>query len=373
MKKVAIFTLSLRGGGAERIVTYLLKEGFRDFEFHLILLRKEIDYNLPRIDNLKIFELDNREHSKFIGVLKIPALAKKLKKYLLDNNIETLLTLLTRANLIACFAKRNGWKGKLIISERADTIAYYKTVRFGSFMIWLVKNYYRNADVVTAISKGIASSLKTLGIHNCKVIYNPIDTSVAEPNNYKTHIPFTFINVARMDPQKNQELLLRGFAELRDQNCKLIILGKGNLNNRLKRITLKLKIKNRVIFAGFQSDVRSWLEKSDCLVLSSDYEGLGNVILEALNFGVPVISTDCPYGPREILAPKTDTDSLIKDYIEMGHYGILTPIKNINSMAEAMEEMMSNSALRNKYSKLGLERVLDFDIKKIAKQYFDLF
>ena len=373
MKKIAIFTLSLRGGGAERIVTYLLREGFRDFEFHLILLRKEIDYSLPQIDNLRIFELDGREDSKFIGVLKIPFLAKKLKKYLLDNNIQTLLTLLTRANLIACFAKRYGWKGKLIISERADTIAYYETVRFGSFMVWLVKKYYQEADVVTAISKGIASSLKTLGIQNCKVIYNPIDTSVKQPNNYKTHIPFTFINVARMDPQKNQELLLRGFAELRDQNCKLIILGKGKLQNRLKKLASKLKIKNRVEFAGFQTDVKSWLKKSDCLVLSSDYEGLGNVIIEALNSGIPVISTDCRFGPREILAPETDIHASITDHIETGRYGILTPIKNVNWMAEAMKEMIANSALRDKYSKQGLERVLDFDIKEIAKQYFDLF
>lgn len=373
MKKIAIFLLDLQGGGAERIVSYIIDKGYRKFEFHLILLKRKIDYSLPQADNVKIMELGGGGYSKFLGVLKIPLLARRLKKYLTDNKIEVVFSLLDRPNLIACRAKKSGWNGRLIISERADTIAYYKTVRFGHFMIELVKKYYRNADVVTVISKGIAQSLRMLGIENCKVIYNPINIHEKHRSERPANSPFTFINIARLDYQKNQELLLKAFARIGDHDCRLIILGKGKLLGRLQRLVARLKIKDKVSFAGFQSDVRLWLKGSDCLVLSSDYEGFGNVITEALSTGVAVISTDCPHGPREILAPETDINTSIKDHIEMAQYGILTPVNSVTHMADAMRRIMTDTELKNKYCRLGPERAIDFDINKIVEQYFDLF
>jgi N-acetylgalactosamine-N,N'-diacetylbacillosaminyl-diphospho-undecaprenol 4-alpha-N-acetylgalactosaminyltransferase len=133
-----------------------------------------------------------------------------------------------------------------------------------------------------------------------------------------------------------------------------------------------LNIRDRVFFAGFQSDVGLWLKKSDCLVLSSDYEGFGNAIVEALDSGVAVISTDCRYGPREILAPETDINISLKNRHEVAHYGILTPVKDIACMTGAMNQMVSDADLRNRYKDLGPKRAADFDIKKIARQYFDL-
>lgn len=373
MKKVAIFIISLRGGGAERIVSYLLNEGYKEYEFHLILLQKEIEYLLPETNNIKIVELGGESGSKFMEVLKIPFLARKLKKYLVENRIETLLTLLNRPNLIGCIAKKNGWQGKLIISERADTIAYYRSVAFGSFMIHMVKSFYCFADEVTVISKGIANSLQTLGIKDCIVIYNPIYISTHPGKERSASKSFTFISIGRLEPQKNHALLLKAFAELKNHDCELVIVGKGILLDQLKELASNLKIEDRVNFAGYQSNVNSWLDDSDCFVFSSDFEGFGNVIIEALNSGVPVISTDCPFGPREILAPETDTNTLIKDQIEIASYGILTPTESVEHMAEAMRQMMTNTVIRNKYRKIGPKRAADFDIKKIAKQYFELF
>ncbi len=151
MKKVAIFINSLRGGGAERIVSYLLREGHRQFEMHLILLQKEIEYEIPAA-YIKIVELEGAGASKFSSIFRMKALSQKLRNYLEENNIDTLLSLLNRPNLLSCRVKKSGWKGKLIISERADTIAYYKTIRFGWYMIHLVRKYYPYADEVTVIS-----------------------------------------------------------------------------------------------------------------------------------------------------------------------------------------------------------------------------
>jgi N-acetylgalactosamine-N,N'-diacetylbacillosaminyl-diphospho-undecaprenol 4-alpha-N-acetylgalactosaminyltransferase len=283
-----------------------------------------------------------------------------------------MLSLLNRTNIVACYAKKIGWKGRLIISERADTVAYYSSIPFGSFMIRLVQKYYRFADTITVISKGIAHSLQTLGIGNCKVIYNPINISSCRRDVPRDKGPFMFTSIGRLEPQKNHKLLLRAFAKIDNMNCRLTIIGKGRLLKQLKKTAAALNIRDRVFFAGFQSDVGLWLKKSDCLVLSSDYEGFGNAIVEALDSGVAVISTDCHYGPREILAPETDINISLRNRHEVAHYGILTPVKDIACMTGAMNQMVSDADLRNRYKDLGPKRAADFDIKKIARQYFDL-
>ena len=114
MKKIAVFLTSLRGGGAERVVSYLLNEGHINFEFHLILFNKEIDYPLPKSENIKIIGLGKYIGSKYLSILAIPYLAFKLKKYLIKNDVQTILSLLNRPNIISCYLKKNGWKGKVI-------------------------------------------------------------------------------------------------------------------------------------------------------------------------------------------------------------------------------------------------------------------
>ena len=373
MKKIAVFLINLRGGGAERVVSYLLNEGHKEFEFHLILFNKEIEYALPKSENIKIFELGKYLGSKYLSILAIPYLAYKLKKYLIKNDIQTILSLLNRPNIISCYLKKHGWKGKVIISERADSITYYNSLYFGSFIIGLIKKYYPYADVVTVISKGISHSLKNFAVSKCKVIYNPIPLSQPSSKHRPANQPFIFINIARLEKQKNHVLLLKAFAELKNEYCKLIIVGQGKLLGSLKNLSTELGIREKVQFTGFQSNIKSYLENADCFVFSSDFEGLGNVLLEALNTGLPVISTDCPYGPREILAPNTDECLLVQDRIEFADFGLLTPVRNIKFLADAMKIMMSDESIREKYQKLAHERASDFDIKKISEQYFKLF
>ena len=372
MKKVAIFINSLRGGGAERIVSYLLNEGYEEFEFHLILLENEIVYEIPR-ESITIFQLEKKVSSGYINMFKMPALAKKLHTYLQENNIDTLLSLLNRPNLISCRVKKMGWKGKVIISERADTIAYYKTRRLGFLMLRLVRKYYPMADKVTVISAGIADSLKQLGINDSQVIYNPVHVATGKPTEVvKRNNHFTFINVARFDEQKNHKLLLEAFALLKNKECRLLLLGKGKLQQQMEELAKQLNIQDRVKFLGFQPDVNSYLQQSDCFVFSSDFEGLGNVIIEALNNGLPVISTDCPHGPREILDPATK-GKIIADEIDLAKYGILVPVKRADLLGMAMDRMYTDKVMRENYARLSLERVKDFDIKKIARTYFDIF
>jgi N-acetylgalactosamine-N,N'-diacetylbacillosaminyl-diphospho-undecaprenol 4-alpha-N-acetylgalactosaminyltransferase len=371
VKKVAIFINNLMGGGAERIVSYLLNEGYERFEMHLILLENQIAYEIPPPGKVRVYQLEGAKNSGISTVLKMKKLSRTLQHYLEEQKIDTLFSLLNRCNLLACRVKKNGWKGKLVISERADTLAHYKTVRYGWYMIRLVKKYYPYADAVTVISKGIAVSLSRLGIHNTQVIYNPIYSEAGPP--VITERPFTFINVARLEPQKNQALLLHAFSKIPGNNSRLVILGIGFLEESLKKLASRLNIEDRVSFEGFQKDVNWWLARSDCFVFSSDYEGLGNVIIEALNAGLPVISTDCPAGPREILAPGSDPVNYIKNGIEYAPYGVLTPVGSEEYLAEAMQKMIDDEPMRQKYKLMAVPRSREFDLKQTVNKYFDLF
>ena len=97
------------------------------------------------------------------------------------------------------------------------------------------------------------------------------------------------------------------------------------------------------------------------------------MIIEALAAGLPVISTDCPYGPREILAPETDTDTLVKDGVDICTYGILTPVGKEEPLILAMERIMNDEELRNNYAQKAKARAKDFNIEKIAEEYFSHF
>jgi N-acetylgalactosamine-N,N'-diacetylbacillosaminyl-diphospho-undecaprenol 4-alpha-N-acetylgalactosaminyltransferase len=369
MKRVAIFINNLMGGGAERIVSYILNEGCEKYEMHLILLENKIAYDIP-IDKIRIYKLENAANSVVSTILNFKKQASTLQDYLEENKIDTLLSLLNRCNLLSCRVKKNGWKGKLIISERADTLAHYTTIRFGWYMIRLVKKYYPYADEVTVISKGIAKSLAKLGITKTRVIYNPIYKPAGEP--VSTDRVFTFINIARLETQKNHVVLLKAFAKVA-ADCRLLILGIGPLEENLKKLSVDLKIDERVKFEGFHQDVNSWLLRADCFVFSSDYEGLGNVIIEALSAGLPVISTDCPSGPREILAPSTEPDAHVRDKIEIAEYGILTPVKNEDLLAEAMNKMITDNHMRKDYRARAKNRSAEFDLNETTKKYFELF
>lgn len=370
MRKVAIFIQSLGAGGAERIVSYLLHEARGRFEVHLILLKDEIAYPVPEGTPVKVISLGGSAGAGPLGVLLTPLLARRLKAYLEAHGIETLLSLLNRPNLVAAHVKNLGWRGRVIVSERADTLAYYGSRRFGWLMIALVRRLYPRADVVTAISRGIGLSLGRLGVHDVRVIYNPIHPAPRVPPAKPG--PFTYITVGRLEPQKNQALLIRAFARLPDGDSRLILLGKGSLQGELVALAQSLGVAERVQFAGLQSDVGAWLDRAHCFVFSSDFEGFGNVLLEAMNAGLPIVSTDCPYGPREILAPGTDPARMLREGNEAAEFGILTPVGSAGDLAQAMETLRNDPALRERYWQAGARRVLDFDIKAIAEQYFEL-
>ena len=215
-----------------------------------------------------------------------------------------------------------------------------------------------------------------------QVINNPIDIDRVETlSSYNSDISikpfndtFTFINVARFKEQKNHALLIQAFSYLsKYADVYLVLIGEGELMENSKKQCIELKISEKVQFLGFDNNPYKYLIKADCFVLTSDYEGFPNVIVEALACGLPVISTDCSSGPREILAPNSDVSNKLTDKIELQEFGILTPVGNEDLLLEAMKVIINNPDIKRSYMIKSKKRALDFESGVIIKQFNKLF
>lgn len=378
-KKVAILINSLLGGGAERVVSILLHHLQDEFDIHLVLLSPTIEYTIP-VDQ-KITVLDRfPSKSNVLNILKIPILAFKYYRFLRKNKIATSLSLLNRSNFIASCLKILGWGGKVILSERIFTSAIYDNKTWeGKLGQLLVRRLYPKANVIVCNSKNIEKDLREVFKVQTqfKIIYNPIDLTTKS----KAHdaLPvlasntFTFVSMGRLNEQKNHSMLIEAASMLSDIDCCVQIIGKGDLRASLENEIQLLKMQKKVILVDHTDTPFKYLEAADCFVLTSNFEGFPNVVLESLAYSLPVIATDCPGGIRELIAPAFDIGaSPITSEIFYADHGLLIPIGNAKILADAMRIMYHNHSLRHQYKISNHERAKCFDNFVIMKHFKEL-
>ena len=164
------------------------------------------------------------------------------------------------------------------------------------------------------------------------------------------------VGVGRLVKQKDFCTLIRAFAIAREEReLKLVILGEGPLRKELEKLIRDLNVKNDVWMPGFVSNPYAYMKRSDVFALSSRWEGLGVVVIEAIALGVQVVSTDCHSGPAEIL--------------DNGRYGKLVPVADVHAFANALLHTLSNSVEKT----MLYERAKDFSPEKIVPQYLGIF
>lgn len=195
----------------------------------------------------------------------------------------------------------------------------------------LLRTSYRLAQAVVAVSAGVGREIGTLtgGAVQARIIYNPAVDNDPPPASDPPHpwlVPGEqpcILAVGRLRPEKNYPLLLHAFAEARrHRRCRLIIIGDGPERPQLEAICRDRDLTDSVLLPGYINAPSGWLNHASLFVCSSLYEGFGNVIVEAMACGVPVVSTDCPFGPAEIL--------------DGGRYGILVPNDRADLLADAL-------------------------------------
>lgn len=387
MKPKLLITINTLGfGGAERVVSQLLNHLNDDFEIHLALFNKVISYPIP--SDIKVLDLGQNISAGNISILlKLPMLARKVARYCKENGITTSVSFLNRPCYVNAFMKALwGFKGKTVMCERSHQSSILNYIGGGSKLYKvitkkLINFSYNKADLVLANS--IVSKedlLSNFGVKTpVEVIYNPIDITTIDQLSEQstTHTlaanVFHFISTGNFRIEKNFALLVEAFSLLKDLPVKLVLVGGGALENSLKQQAAQAGINDKVIFTGFEKNPFSYIKKSNCFVLSSYTEGFPNVLLEALSCGKPVISTDCKSGPRELLAPGTPVLQQVEKDFELAAYGLLTPVDDAVSLANAMRKMYMDNQLRHDLSQKSRMRAMDFDVNKIKNEFIKAF
>jgi glycosyltransferase involved in cell wall biosynthesis len=303
-------------------------------------------------------------------LLGLPLFAAEVAWQLRRSAPDAVMSFLVRSNLTLVLSRWFGNRRRIFISERCATDAVYRGDSIESrTMLRLVAAVYPSADRIVAISRGVKDSLVRLGISGDKVrvIYNPqnlgsIASAIANVSSRApvSRRPFTIVTAGRLSPQKDYPTLLQAFRQVCDSgvDAKLIVLGNGPDQQKLKVLAEELKIDGRVEWKGWLPDPYPVMAGSDLFVLTSRWEGFGNVIVEAMACGLPVVSTDCESGPREILGG--------------GEYGVLVPVGDSRAVADAIRRLSSDPEALATLRVRGQQRAQDFDLTHIANEYVEI-
>jgi glycosyltransferase involved in cell wall biosynthesis len=331
-KKIAFLLPSMIGGGAERIalrlMTSMVEAGYR---LELLLMRKEGDLLKLLPPEIEVIDLK---------AAKIRHVIKPLVRYFRErppHSIQIRMWPLTVAGIIA--RRLSGAQVRIVVSDHATLSKQYGERRATLALLRLTTRlFYPQADARLTVSKGAADDLARLsGIDrdSIDVIYNPVP---APPPGAATtpHIEALWgdcdariLTVNSLIGVKNHRLLVRSFARLRKhRRAKLMILGQGSGRAEIEALAAAEGISDDVILPGFAIDPWPYYASAKVFVLSSDYEGFSNVLVEAMRSGLSIVSTDCESGPREILG-----DS---------QYGTLVPVGDEAALARAMEQALQH-------------------------------
>jgi N-acetylgalactosamine-N,N'-diacetylbacillosaminyl-diphospho-undecaprenol 4-alpha-N-acetylgalactosaminyltransferase len=367
MKKIVFFINSLEGGGAERILATMLFSLREDFELTLVLIEKRIVYDIPHDINIVYL---NSVWMNYFGLgkfLNIGFLAYKIAKLCAFIKADYCFSLTLRPNLINSLSKQFGNKSVTVLYEVATPSVQYAEKSIASFFIKkMISTIYPRGDVLLANSMGVSNDLKVNFFIEklIQVVYSPINIDhIINLSNEESELSdgkcVKFVTIGRLDKGKNHEMMINSFSKIKNTDSMLYILGEGELKSDLNILIEKLSLQKRVLLLGFDSNPYKYLRQCDVFLFSSSFEGFPTVVIEALACGLPVISTDCYSGPREMLSNVNDFQR-ITDNIEVADYGILTPVNNQNCFTEAINVIMENTELIEKYQKGALERARYF-------------
>ena len=353
--KVAVVINSLKRGGAERVVSTLTKEWARD---HQVLIAV-FDASLRAYD-----------HGGDIEDLGVPPLGSRSKKLVNFVSRSIRLTRLFRRegpDLIVSFMESANFPTIVAASVTGSLDRLCVSVRNDPAMIPRLKRLllpiaYRRAERVVAPSTGVRNALQKMGVpaRKLSVIPNPIGSSKDVNTSIDADFPLRYIvGVGRLERQKGFDRLLKAFAKVEQPDVQLVILGDGAERATLLAMSEELGVRARLHLPGAVSDVDAWYRRAECFVLTSHFEGSPNVVVEAMANGCPVVSFDCRYGPAEIL--------------EGGTSGVLVPQDDIAGLANAIQRLVSDRALRLRLGQLGRQRAQAFSVEKIAPCWFSGF
>jgi len=391
-KHLALFIPSLAGGGVAKFILNLGKFfASRGHKVDLLLCRVAgpyLDQVPPDVtivqlkassgwrSRFKALAADHKALRDLALPILFPYKAPKpvnflpdLVRYLQNTKPDVLFSAKTPCNLVALWAKRlAGGSTRVVVSERSSLspIVQSKKEWRWRFIPPIMRRVYPWADGIVSMSNGVGDDVSLLtGIPRERIttIYNPI---MANEISEKSHSPLdhpwfvpdatpVILSVGRLVPQKDFPCLLRAFRQVRSsRKVRLVILGEGRLRGELEALATTLGISQDISMPGFTENPYAFMARASVLALSSAWEGFANVIGEALACGCPVVSTDCPSGPAELL--------------KNGAYGTLVPVGNDKALADAILTVLDKPPDPDRLR----SRASEFDLDTISEAYLQL-
>lgn len=365
MAKVAFFTHNLGYGGAQRVIVNLANE--------FVSRGIEVDVLIHESVGPLKSDLDDDVNVIYTETPQILPTIRRLRTYIKTVSPDALLSTVNIANLVAIMAMKTTWSDTRHVVRLANTPSrkvqeYYGRGLKHRLVPPFMRVLYPRAEQLLAVSEGLKDDLISFyGIDpsGIEVIYNPtITDAIFDLANKPIDHPWltgsdypVIIGVGSLRLQKDFSTAIRAFERLKREaypNAKLLILGEGELRGDLEALVAELELIEDIDMPGSVANPYAFMAKSDLFVLSSRWEGCPNVLIESLACRTPVVSTDCPHGPSEIL--------------QGGQYGTLVPLQNVGGLAEGMVKELKI----NREGELLQARAEEFSVSALSNDYEQL-
>lgn len=339
--KISFFIGGMTRGGAERVIS-ILANHYSDLGWNVdivLLLEDRVDYILN--DDINIVNMV----IKGSYIKAAPKWLLNIRKYLKARKPDRIVSFVGRINILVLTAKL-GLKIKTVISERNDP----KHDGRGKLITTYGNLIYRTADCIVYQTQYEKSCFPKNLEKKSRIIVNPVSVKTQAHDTQKHCV----VTAGRLLPQKNQALLIDAVSKLKDKypDIHLTIYGDGNLKEQLESHVKRLGLEDNVNLPGNVQDLHERIASAEIFVMTSEFEGLSNALIEAMMIGLPCITTDYP-----------GSDEVIKD----GYNGLVTPRNDVRAMSEAIEKLFTNTDLKNEIlvnSKTESKRYMSEEVLK---------
>ena len=361
--KILFNCLSMEKGGAERVISVLANNFIETNEVTIVTLMKgKAKYELN--NKIKLIQIDKKEYSKLNRIKKFfiklsPRRLTDLLTTIIQEKPDIIISFLPEPSMRIMFLKKINRKIRnipTIISIRNDPTVEYKN----KFIYLVMKYLYRNVNGMVLQTEDAKKYFSNIikQEERLTVIPNPINEKFLVDNPYEGEREKTIVTVGRLEKQKNQRILIDAFknVEKKHKDYSLLIYGEGKLHQELQNYAKELGLNSKVIFKGKRDNIEKEIYKAGIFVLSSDYEGMPNALMEAMSLGLPCISTACPCGGPKML-------------IENSKNGLLVQINNSQKMEEAINFLIENKNIAQQMGKNANNVNKKYSPDKICKEW----
>jgi glycosyltransferase involved in cell wall biosynthesis len=348
MKKIMLIVPSLVKGGVERVVSILSKELSKYYEVYVIVYHNPVEYEIGG----KLINLETPTGSFWRKVKNIFYRVVKLKRLIREISPDFIVSFMGNLQPILTFEP-------VVVSIRNNPDFFPLQEKLYLSTVYKFPNVKKIISCSSGIEKKLNNNYK---LKNTKTIYNPIDLTLINQKLIALK-PFEFdyvLAIGRLNRQKGFDILIKSFAKTNlRKRVKLVILGEGEERKNLEKLIVKFDLKSQVLLFGKVDNPFIYIKYAKFFILSSRYEGFGNVLSEALTCGTPVIATDCEAGPSEI--------------VKNGKNGLLVPVEDEEALKVAMDKLFYDRGLYKRLKTNTRKSVERFDIKNIVKEWLNLF